>query len=283
MSNIAKDSLIGRIRERYATLSPAERRAADLLLDAPGRVAGHTATELARTAGVSKMTISRLVRRLGFDGYEHMRQNVRDAGVWGSPQFLISENRPEGATADYNEHLQASHAAIDATIRLNSPDLLARAVTALAGAATVWLHGVRNNAAFASYARWQFIQVRPRVQMLAHAGETLAESLSTVTPQDLLLVMGIRRRPPALIKLLEVAAARGVPVLLLTDAHSPLECTAPPLTLLCSTRSQAALDNHAAVLAVVHALAAGLIIQLGAESRTRIAQIEALHDDLAEL
>lgn len=275
------DSVVSRIRARYAALSPTERQAADMLLDYPGRMVSHSATELAEAAGVSKMTITRLVRRLGFDSYEQARQSARLAGDWGSPQFLSGRSEAQSGSAPL-QHLQAAHAAIDETARLITPALLEQAVTALQQAQTVWLHGVRNNASFARYARWQFIQVRPRVQMLAGPGETLAEALSLVEPADLLVVMGIRRRPAGIIRLLQVAAARGLTVLLLADAHSPLECPAPALTLLCATRSQTVLDGHAAVMAVIHALAAGLIDQLGPDGRRRIEQIEALHDALEE-
>ncbi len=283
MSTAFKGSLIERVRAGYAGLSPAERRVADMVLEFPGRVASYTATELAEAANVSKMTVSRLVRRLGFESYDDARMSARMVGDWGSPQFLLGRGLPHSGSTNPQGHMLAAINSINETLRLNSPEMLDSAVAALAGARSVWLYGVRNNAAFASYARWQFIQVRERVHLLAGLGETLGESLCDLGPDDLLMVLGIRRRTPAIVRLIETAAQRSIPILLVADAHSQLECRPPALTILCATRSNAALDGHAAVLAVLHALAAGLIDAAGAQGRRRIEQIEALHADLGEI
>ena len=68
VAETADPSLTARIRDRYGDLSPMERRLADVILACPGELSGYSATELAGRAGVSKMTVSRLVRRLGYAG-----------------------------------------------------------------------------------------------------------------------------------------------------------------------------------------------------------------------
>lgn len=288
----ADPSLTARIRDRYGDLSRMERQLADVILACPGELSGYSATELAGRAGVSKMTVSRLVRRLGYAGFEEARLAARHGGDWGSPLFLLPPGGPPSAEGGMppaaalpplEAHFQRSAEALAATARQTDPALLAQAARALADARRIWVCGARNSAFLAGYARWQFIQVRGEVHHLAAVGETMAETLADLGPGDLLVLVGIRRRPPAIVRLLHAVRERGIPTLLIADSHSALEGPAPPLTFRCETRSLAALDTHVAAMAVIHALAAELIPLTGEAGRARIRAIEDLHDQLGEL
>jgi len=289
----ADPSLTARIRERYGDLSPLERQLADVILACPGELSGYSATELAGRAGVSKMTVSRLVRRLGYAGFEEARLAARRGGDWGSPLFLLPPGGDPAAVSDgdpapLEAHFHRSAEALAATARQTDPALLAQAARALADARRIWVCGARNSAFLAGYARWQFIQVRGEVHQLAASGETMAETLADLDPGgrgpgDLLFLVGIRRRPPAIVRLLRTVRERAIPTILIADSHSALEAPPPPLTFRCETRSLAALDTHVAALAVIHALAAELIPLTGPAGRARIRAIEELHEQLGEL
>lgn len=284
-------SLTARIRDRYGDLSPLERQLADVILACPGELSGYSATELAGRAGVSKMTVSRLVRRLGYAGFEEARLAARRGGDWGSPLFLLPPGGPapasappsDGDPAPLDAHFRRSAEALAATARQTDPAMLAQAARALADARRIWVCGARNSAFLAGYARWQFIQVRAEVHQMVAAGETMAETLADLGPDDLLFLVGIRRRPPAIVRLLRVLRERGIPTILIADSHSALEAPPPPLTFRCETRSLAALDTHVAAMAVIHALAAELIPLTGEAGRARIGAIEDLHERLGEL
>ncbi|MCW2830489.1 MAG: transcriptional regulator, RpiR family, partial [Aeromicrobium sp.] len=77
-----------RIAERYADLSPQERRAADVLLTHLDDLAIYRAAELAELAGVSKATMSRLFRHLGFDDFGEVREHLRGLRSQGVPVTL---------------------------------------------------------------------------------------------------------------------------------------------------------------------------------------------------
>ena len=283
----ADPSLTARIRDRYDALSRTERQLADVILACPGELSGYSATELANRAGVSKMTVSRLVRRLGYAGFEEARLAARRGGDWGSPLFLLPPGGPASVSdadpAPLEAHFQRSAEALAATARQTDPAMLAQAARALADARRIWVCGARNSAFLAGYARWQFIQVRGEVHQLAASGETMAETLADLGPGDLLFLVGIRRRPPAIVRLLRTVQDRAIPTILIADSHSALEAPPPPLTFRCETRSLAALDTHVAAMAVIHALAAELIPLTGEAGRARIGAIEDLHERLEEL
>jgi DNA-binding MurR/RpiR family transcriptional regulator len=277
----ASKPLTAEIRARYDTLSRSERRLADAILDFPGELASYSATELAGLAGVPKATVTRLVRRLGFTGYEAARLASRSASDGGSPLYRLRKDGDATAAPAWSAHLDRCVGNIE---RLQpDPAALDGAVAALAEARAVWLVGYRNNQYLAGYARWQFIQVRDQVHLLPGAGETLGESLASLGAGDVLVVLAIRRRVPVLSRIMAAATAAGTKILWIGDSHSPDVAAGAAWRFACETVSLAPLDNHVAPMALLHLLSAGLLERMGPAGRRRLARIEALHEDLEEL
>ncbi len=71
------------------SLVPSERRVVQACIDEPDRVASMSVAELASRAGVSPATVVRACQRLGFEGYQQLKELlIRDAAVadeTGSP------------------------------------------------------------------------------------------------------------------------------------------------------------------------------------------------------
>jgi DNA-binding MurR/RpiR family transcriptional regulator len=68
-------------------LVPSERRVAQLCVTDPGEVAKLSVAELAQRTDTSPATVVRACKRLGFDGFQHLRQFLlRDLGAaaWGT-------------------------------------------------------------------------------------------------------------------------------------------------------------------------------------------------------
>jgi DNA-binding MurR/RpiR family transcriptional regulator len=280
----ATKTLTGEIRARYDALSRTERRLADAILDFPGEIASYSATELAGLAGVPKVTVTRLVRRLGFASFEAARIASRGASDGGSPLYRLrkSPDAPGDGPA-WSAHVERCIGNIAKLVPSLDPAALDGAVDALAKARSVWLVGYRNNHYLAGYARWQFIQVRDRVHLVPGAGETLGESLASLGAEDVLVVLAIRRRVPVLKRIMAAALAAGARILWIGDAHSPDEAVGATWRFACETISLSPLDNHVAPMALLHLLSAGLLDRAGPAGRKRLARIEALHEDLDEL
>ncbi|WP_035330179.1 MurR/RpiR family transcriptional regulator, partial [Dickeya solani] len=62
-----------RLRNQYSELSPQEQRVAEFIFDHLDDLISYNSAELARLSGVSKATVSRLFRRLGYPSYREMR------------------------------------------------------------------------------------------------------------------------------------------------------------------------------------------------------------------
>ena len=74
-----------RLKGQYASLSPQEQRVADFIFDHFDDLISYNSAELAQLSGVSKATVSRLFKRLGYDKYKDMRDELRTLRQSGMP------------------------------------------------------------------------------------------------------------------------------------------------------------------------------------------------------
>jgi DNA-binding MurR/RpiR family transcriptional regulator len=262
-----------RITQRYAVLSPQERRAAETLLEHLDDLATYRSAELAELAGVSKATMSRLFRSLGFTDFDEVRDHLRALRSAGEPR------RVDGAstTADHLAHEQESlrHA-------LESP-ALGDVVALLAGARRVLVVGWRNSHPVALHLRQQLAHARGDVRLAPLPGQVISEELADLGAGDAAVVVGFRRRPADFGAFLEEAGRTGATVVLLGDPTARRHAAASAYWLECPVTSTLAFDSYAAAMSLVSVLADGVLSTLGRPARDRIAEISASYSRLAEV
>ncbi|WP_177236229.1 MurR/RpiR family transcriptional regulator [Albimonas pacifica] len=276
-------SLIQRIHRVYAALPDGERRAVDLVLEGPGELALWPATELAARAGVSAPTVSRLFRRLGYASYDEARRASRALRASGSPLY-----RADPATGDcaadgvIARHRAAEIAAIEATFSRLDPRRITAAAHRLATAPRMRAVGFRNSYFVAEYARMLFSQIRPDVQLLNWNGQTAAESLGDVGPEDAVLLVDLRRRPAGFAAFARALVGAGADVVSISDA-APRGEPRPKWTFACAVNTPQTFDAPGPAFALVRLLASEAMLRLGPAARRRIERIEGLHESLADL
>ncbi len=277
-------SLSGAIHQAYESLTRNERQIADLVLESPGRICVLSASELARTAGVSNSTVTRFVQRTGYDSYEHMRQVALESRSWGSPLFMEPPTGPVEGNHDDLVHrfLQHETAVLQNSLADLSVERLDEITTALLEAHNLGFMGFRNSHYFAGYARWQFIQFRERTRLIPGPGETVAERIADLGPDDVVVVVGIRRIVGKLKRYLETLADSGVSVLLLTDPSARITPAYARWTITCPVDTPHVFDSYAGVLAVLRLLAYETFVKSGTSGRKYLENIEARHEQLGE-
>jgi len=274
-------AFIARVRSNMARLHPTERRLAETLLNFPGDMAGYTATEVAKVAGVSNATVSRFVRKIGYASYEEARRAVRDAGQTGAAllRFGAADIDAKHAIA---AHLDQSRRTLEKTYEELDITVIDEMTKALHAAPNVWLAGYRAGYPLASYLAWQIGQALPAVRVIPKPGETLAETVATFTDKDVLILLGLRRSARAAQTLLDAARAAGVQVAVIGDVAELLACKVR-WSLACSTASTGPLLNHTGVVALCNLVATRTLELAGPEGRARMERIEDFHEQLGEL
>lgn len=279
-ASVPPASFIKRVQGVLNQLPDAERKLGEFTLDFPGELASYSASELAELAGVSNATVSRFVRRLGYEDFSAARRSVRAERTAGSPLLLEAKGRDGAGTLA--AHLLHGHANLDATFERVSETTIEAVVHAITGARTVWVAGFRSSQAFAFYFRWQVFQFLPRCQLLPGPGETLGEYMASLEQEDCLVAFGLRRRVPQLQHLVTQAGRVGAKVVYFGD-HLVGELPGVDWLLRCDTRAPGALDNHVAVIALCDLLVTRIFRALGRPGRTRLLAVEAAHEAAEEL
>lgn len=277
-------SLESRIRAKYESLPGSEAAVANVLLNHPGRLATHSATELATDAGASKAAVTRLIQRLGYTSYAAARAEARDAQQWGSPVYLeVSAPVGQGRHSAFAAHMAADQQILARTLGALTERDLDGAVEALASARRVVVIGFRNSAWLAMYARSHIGLLRPGVELAPLPTETLAEGMADLGPEDVVLAIGLRRRTPSFAAALHAAHAASARLVLITDPSGAADIAFADWTLTCHCRGASMFDSYVAAVSVLNFLAAQLAQHLGAAGLQRLKQVEQWHTQLGDL
>lgn len=267
-------SIDQRISQIYGELSPRERKTADALMEHLTDLGTYRAAELADLAGVSKATMSRFVRRLGYQDFEMLREELRARRAHGVPLAV-------GVAPDIDRRLDVE---IDTLRRAfaeldeSDVDAVARSVS---GARRVVIVGQRSNFPVALHLRHQLIQVRPDVSIAPGPGQALAEDLIGLGPLDIVILVANRRRPVGLPKVLELLSDREVPVAMFADPSARIHASSVRWWIKCPLTSSAEFDSYAATMAVI-CLVADRVAACLSDSRVRVDQIDLAYRTLGE-
>jgi DNA-binding MurR/RpiR family transcriptional regulator len=275
-------SLAQTIRDHYHRLPAGERKFADILLEMQEELAVYSATELAERAGVSKATATRLVQRLGFDDFQEMRNRAREAKQQkGSPLAALPDFT--GQRGPLGRHLDHEVASLTQTLEVISSERVGRAIDILTKAGRVWVVGLRNSHVLALYARELLVQVKPDVRLLPAPGQTIAEEFSALSSNDAVLIMGFRRRPPIIAKIIRAAAKTQARMILFGDPSLGDIDRSTDVTFRCLSRGSSMFDSYVAAMSLINYLCAEVAMALGNVAQERLRLIEQLHEEFGEL
>lgn len=262
--------LRARIDEALERLTPAERVVAEHLRASPDDVVVYSSTELARRAGVSKATVSRLLRSLGWADAQDARADVRAQRAVGVPVGVAADADPEA------DNLREAFASLATAGE-------ARVAGAIATARRVLILGFRNGFPVALHLREQLAQVRPDVHVAPLPGQSLAQELVGLDASDLVIVFGFRRRPAAFAALVDYLRTAPPRVLLVVDPTASDHLAGHEFGLICPIAGSGAFDSYAAAMGLVARIAASVQESLGDVGQIRAMAIADLYHRLGEL
>lgn len=270
-----------RLRAAYARLSPQEQRIAGFIADNFDDMTSYNSAELARLSGVSKATASRLFRRLGYENYRQVRDEIRSLRQSGMP-LADRDDAARDDTLLARHYKQELNNLAHWVNRLDGKQFTA-AVRAMRHARRLYLVGMRNSYPVAMHLRQQLLQVRGQVSLLPQPGQTLAEDIIDLGAEDMMIVVAFRRRSRLIRPLLSQLRERQVPVLLISE---PQAQSLSPLVLWHFTvplDSVSAFDAYSAAMSLVNLISNALLHDSLQPGRQRIHQIAGLYTELDEL
>lgn len=222
-------SILDRIHASMPALPPAEQRVARLVLSDPRSFARLPVVELALRAQVSKPTVVRFCRSVGYDGLADFKLKLAGNVNEGVP-FVHRSVDEDDKTGDIL--VKVIDNTVAALLKYRSeamPHAIERAVDALSAAAAterrVEFYGVGNSAIVAMDAQHKLFRLGVLTQAIVDS-HVQVMSATMLKPGDVAVIISNSGRTRDLIDVADIARKKGATVIILTASGSPLALTA---------------------------------------------------------
>lgn len=278
----ARKSVREAIRAQYSSLTASERKFAQVLLDNYPAAGLASITIAAANADVSTPTLARLVQKLGFKGYPQFQQSLLaelEAKASGPTQRRDQWASDVPATHLLNRFATAIGDNIQQTLANLDSAQFDAAVALLADPdRRLYVVGGRISRALADYAFTHFQAVRRRITHMTSSSATWPHYVLDMSEGDVLLLFDMRRYETNLRRLAELASARGVHVILITDQWTSPVAGHAAHTFHCWTQIPSAWDSNTSTMMLLEALIAAVQEANWPETRDRYERLDAIFD-----
>ncbi len=217
--------MLDRINACLPSLAPAEQRVAKLVLSDPRSFAKLPISELAARAHVSKPTVVRFCRSVGYDGLSDFKLKLAGSVSEGVP-FIHRSVDVDDKTNDIMVKVIDNTVAAFLKYRNDaSTAAIEKAATALVDAyrhgKRIEFFGVGNSGVVAQDAQHKFFRLG--VQTIAYSdGHMQVMSASLLGPGDCVVVISNSGRTRDLMDACDIARKNGATTIVITASGSPL-------------------------------------------------------------
>ena len=219
--------MLDRIKASLPSLAPAEQRVGRLVLSDPRAFAGLPVRELADRAHVSKPTVVRFCRSIGYDGLSDFKLKLAGSVSEGVP-FIHRSVDADDKTGDVLVKVIDNTVAAFLKYRNDaSACAVEKAVEALAAThktgRRIEFYGVGNSGIVAQDAQHKFFRLG--VNTIAYSdGHMQVMSATLLGPGDCVVVISNSGRTRDLVDACDIARKKGATTIVITATGSPLAC-----------------------------------------------------------
>ena len=217
--------MLDRIRASIPALPPAEQRVARLVLSDPRAFASLPVVELAERSHVSKPTVVRFCRSVGYDGLTDFKRKLAGSVNEGVP-FVHRSVDEDDKSGDII--VKVIDNAVSALLKYRNDaanHAFERAIVALAEAGRsgrrIDFYGVGNSGIVAQDAQHKFFRLGVRATAVSD-GHVQVMSATMLQPGDCAVIISNSGRSRDLIDVAEIARRKGATVIVIAASASPL-------------------------------------------------------------
>ncbi len=217
--------MLERIRASIPALPPAEQRVAKLLLTDPRSFATLPVTELAERAHVSKPTVVRFCRSVGYDGLADFKLKLAGSVNEGVPFVHRSVDDDDKAGDLVVKVIDNAVAAMLRYRNAAASQSVERAIAVLAQAGRdgrrIEFYGVGNSGIVALDAQHKFFRLGVTATAVSD-GHVQVMSATMLTPGDCAVIISNSGRSKDLIDVADIARRKGAHIVIISASGSPL-------------------------------------------------------------
>ncbi|MEO8809585.1 MAG: MurR/RpiR family transcriptional regulator [Rhodanobacter sp.] len=208
--------LQNKLKREWETFTTSEQKIAAYLLHNISGIAFETAASLGRRVGVSPMTVGRFLRTLGYAGLDELKKDLQGNAPW----LPLYKNPERPREADFvAESLQTDIRLLTQAYALARTEAWTSIVKLLVAAERV---------SVASFHMGRFIglgfadllqHVKPRTRFADGSDGAYTDVLLDATADRCVVLIDFRRYAKHFRLLAEKVAARGIPLIIITDVQ----------------------------------------------------------------
>jgi RpiR family transcriptional regulator, carbohydrate utilization regulator len=272
--------MLDRIKASIPALPPAEQRVAKLVLADPRSFASLPVAELAERAHVSKPTVVRFCRSVGYDGLADFKLKLAGTVNEGVPfvhRSVDEDDKPSDLIVKVIDN------AVSALLKFRNDaasHAFERAIEALTAAGKsgrrIEFYGVGNSGIVAQDAQHKFFRLG--VNAVAYSdGHVQVMSATMLQPGDCAVIISNSGRSRDLLDAAEIARRKGATTIIITASGSPLTHHAQVLLAVDHPEDY---DRYSPMvsrllhLTVIDILTTGVALRLGEQLRPMLQEIK---------
>ena len=278
-------SMLDRVRASIPALPPAEQRVAKLVLADARSFASLPVGELAERAHVSKPTVVRFCRSVGYDGLADFKLKLAGTVNEGVPfvHRAVDEDDKPGDLI-----VKVSDNAVSALLKYRNDaagHAFERAIDVLAQACKqgrrIEFYGVGNSGIVAQDAQHKFFRLGVSAVALSD-GHVQVMSATMLQPGDCAVIISNSGRSRDLLDAADIARKKGATVIVITYSGSPLAQLASggAHQILLAADHPEDYDRYSPMvsrllhLTIIDILTTGVALRLGGELRPMLQEIK---------
>lgn len=248
------------LQKRVAALAPdlpkRLRQCAEWTLANADRVAVSTVAQIAASAGAPPSAYVRFCQALGYSGFSEFQSVYREGYLWPDYGVRLEKLRGRGdrsAPGLLAAFVEAGRASLEDLAKTLDPVEMEEAAALLAQARMIHVMGLKRASPVAAYLAYMFEKMN--IPAMSHDLAGRLERRAALRPGDAAVAVSFAPYSEETVAFAEAAAARGLPVVALTDTLvSPLHAHARR-ALLVKEADVGAFRPLAATLSLAAALA----------------------------
>jgi DNA-binding MurR/RpiR family transcriptional regulator len=257
--------------DSFSRLTPELQKAAKFMLENPEEVGLNSMRKVAERADVKPATVSRLSKKLGFGGYDALREPFRQRLRKNEPKFAsrvrdVQRRGNDDEQGLYDDLRAQEIENVELTLSEENYETLIAAVETLDHSRHVYVLGLRGShaPAFLFHYAYQLFQDNSYL-VDTHAG-IFADQLRGIDEQDCLLVVSFPPYTQLTIDAVEYAAEAGARIVAVTDSVVSPAAHAAGHTIITRNQSASFYHSYTGALAAIQALITLLVARKGGDA-----------------
>ena len=276
--------MLERVQAALPALPPAEQRVAKLVLADPRSFASLPVSELAERSHVSKPTVIRFCRSVGYDGLADFKLKLAGAVNEGVPFVHRAVDEDDKAGNIMVKVIDNSVSALLKYRNNAAGHAFERAIAALASACSqgrrIEFYGVGNSGIVAEDAQHKFFRLGVAASAVSD-GHVQVMSATMLQPGDCAVIISNSGRSRDLLDAAEIARRKGATTIVITASGSPLaHASSGHQHVLLAADHPEDYDRYSPMvsrllhLVIIDILTTGVALRLGPSLRPMLAEIK---------